>query len=521
MAPSLTERAAARRELTLRRSRRSFAAFAEYAFGYKLAPHHRRWAMAVEEGSRLVIMAPVEHGKSSLISVALPLWTLGRNPDARIALVSETHTQAARPLAAIREHILRNPRVREVFPGLRPGGGAREKWSDAEIVVERPTAAKDPSVIALGVSGPLLGARLDLAVLDDVCSFDNTFTPAQRAKVIAWFRSTLVGRVVADGRIVVVGTPWHLEDLLHEVERSGEYGILRDPALSESGEPLWPEAWPPERLAQRRREIGEVEFSRQMLLHVIADAGARFRGEWFDRAFVAAVDAGASIAERYEGPFQTFTGVDLGVGQTRAHDESVLFTIALLPDGRRQVLKIESGRWQAPEIVARIRSAHERYRSRVRVETNAAQAYIAQFLASAGVVVEAHTTGRNRHDPIFGIESLAVEFEQNRWIVPDHAETRAWARELLAFSPSSHPGDRVVASWLAREAARAAEERPRLGPVLGVSEVYEDDEEDAALWVLGPRAARPLLAHEVPRTIPGAGITRPLEPRRARPFIVW
>jgi hypothetical protein len=459
-------------------------------------------------------MAPVEHGKSTLLSIAFPLWTLGRNPDARIALVSQTHTQAARLLAAIRECILRNPRLREVFPNLRPSGGAREKWSDSEILVERPSPAKDPSVLAIGVSGPLLGARLDLAILDDVCSFDNTFTASQRAKVIAWFKSTLVGRVVADGRIMAVGTPWHADDLLHDLERSTEYRVLRDPALDDAGNPLWPEAWPRERLAQRRREIGEAEFSRQMLLHVIEDAGSRFRNEWFERAFARAEELGATLVPRYDGSDRTFTGVDLGVGQTGDHDESVIFTVALLPDGSRLVLSIEAGRWQAPELVARVRSARERYRSRVRVETNAAQAYIAQFLAAEGVMVDAHTTGRNRHDPVFGIESLAVELEQGRWIVPDDVETRTWARELIGFSAAGHPGDRVVASWLAREAAREDEERLRVSPFPHPCEYYEDENYSAHYWVLGPRQGRPLLAEDRVRPSPAP---RPQPPRRPKP----
>ena len=378
-ARALENRAAARRELQLRRARRDLAAFAEYVFGLQLAPHHLAWSAALSDAARLVLMAPVEHGKTTLASVALPLWTLGNAPDSRIALVSETHTQAARPLAALREHILRNPRLREVFPNLRPARGARERWSDSEIVVERPCASKDPSVIALGVNGPLLGARLDLAILDDVCSFENTFTASQREKVIAWFRSTLVGRVVSTGRVIVVGTPWHREDLLHQLQLGGEYRVQKDPAMNQACQPLWPEAWPSERLNQRRREIGETEFSRQMLLTVMSDAGSRFRQVWIERAFSAAAELGLTLADDHDQPWPTFTGVDLGVGTSTTHDESVLFTIALLPDGRRRVLAIEAGRWQAPELVARIKSARARYRSRVRVESNAAQAYVVQF----------------------------------------------------------------------------------------------------------------------------------------------
>lgn len=514
--PTPQARAAARRELTLRRARTDLGAFMAYVFGLELAPHHVRWCEAAANDPRLVILAPVEHGKSTIASIALPLFLLGNNPNARIALVSETHTQAARPLAAIREYIVRNPRLREVFPALRPGRGARERWSDSEIVVERDAAIKDPSIIAIGVTGPLLGARLDLAVLDDVCSFENTFTAPQREKVLAWFRSTVVGRVVTGGRVVVVGTPWHSQDLLHALEGTGEYRVLRDPAHDSAGEPLWAAAWPRERLAQRRREIGEVEFTRQMLLQVLADAGARFRESWITQSFRAAEEQGATLQTVYSGPNRTFTGVDLAVGSTH-HDESVLFTLELLPNGDRRVLAIEAGRWQAPELVARIKSARARFQSRVRVETNGAQAYIAHFLEGDGSHVDSHVTGRSRHDPVLGIESLAVEMEQGRWIVPEAPETRAWGRELLAYSPSSHPGDRIVASWLAREAAR--EHQPAgLPPLPGYSDWEMADDYDDGTWVLGGGTHRP---QESILSAPLAlGNSKPESGRSHPPFIL-
>jgi hypothetical protein len=415
---------------------------------------------AAEAHVRTVVLAPIEHGKSTVFSVGFPLWVLGKNPNARIAIVSETHAQAVRPLGAIREHIVKNERLHEVFPGLRPASGAREKWTDSEILVERTSVEKDPSVIAIGVLGPLLGARLDLAILDDVVGWENSFTPAQRSKLVDWFRSTLVGRIVAGGRVVAVGTPWHPEDLLHVLAESGEYQVLRDPALDDEGKPLWPEAWSVERLEQRRREIGEVEFSRQMLLRPVSDATSRFKADWIERAFQNARDMGAVLIGGYSGPYRTFTGVDLGVGQSSQHDECAIFTLALLPDGRRQVLNIESGRWQGPELVQRLKSTAARYGSRLRVENNGAQDYILQFVRDAGIGVDAHTTGRNKHDPQYGVESLAVEMERGLWIVPDAPMTRTWARELLAYNPASHTGDRIMAAWLAREAARTAEGAP-------------------------------------------------------------
>ncbi len=513
-ARDLRERAAAQHELELRAARRDFAAFVQHVFGFSLAEHHRRWCGAVDRDARVLIFAPIEHGKTSIVSIAFPLFVLGRNPDARIAIISETSTQATRILAAVREHIRRNERLRAVFPKLKPAGGFRTKWSDSAILVDRPSTGKDPSIVALGVLGPLLGARLDVAILDDVLSFESTFTSAQREKTIGWFRSTLVGRIVGGGKILVAGTAWHREDLLHAIAASGEYVTLRDAAIKPDGTPLWPERWPLERLEQRRREIGELEFSRQLLVQAIADGDSRFRAEWIEHAFTLARAEGCVLVDSYAEPWKTFTGVDLAVGTTSKHDETAIFTIALMPDGRRRVLALDAGRWTAPEIVERIRSAHARYRSMVRVETNGAQDYVRQFLAGAGVPVEAHATGRNRNDPAFGIESLAVELEQGLWIVPDAAATRAWARELMVYSPSHHPGDRLIASWLAREAARSNEGGMAMGPLAGVS-VFEqaDDEDDPAAWVLGSsKPSLPLAPYRGLRArgiSPGGGPWRP------------
>lgn len=514
-ASDLHDRAAAQLELEMRLARRDFAAFVAQVFGFALAEHHRRWCSAVESQSRVLVFAPIEHGKTSVISIAYPLFVLGRNPDARIAIISETATQATRILAAVREHVMRNERLHAVFPKLRPAGGARTKWSDSEIIVERPSTGKDPSIIAIGVHGPLLGARLDVAILDDVLSFESTFTSAQREKTISWFRSTLVGRIVAGGKVLVAGTAWHNEDLLHTVSASGEYVTLRDAAIKADGTPLWPERWPLERLEQRRREIGELEFSRQLLVQAIADGDSRFRSEWIDHAFTLARTEGCTLVDSYTGPCRTFTGVDLAVGTSDKHDETAIFTIALLPGGRRRVLALDAGRWTAPEIVERIRTAHARYRSVVRVETNGAQDYVRQFLATANVPVEAHATGRNKNDPAFGIESIAVELEQGLWIVPDAPATRAWARELIVYSPSQHAGDRLIASWLAREAARSNEGGAPIGPVAGVSVFERDDgEEDPETWVLGSsKPSLPLLPYRGLRDrglpVGGGGTWRP------------
>ena len=106
----------------IRQARQSFPAFVAYVFGVEPAPFHIRWTDAIERHDRVVILAPLEHGKTTLM-LAYVLWRLGLDPNVRIALVHATHGQALRPMAAIKEHIQENPRLREIFP--RPGTGDR------------------------------------------------------------------------------------------------------------------------------------------------------------------------------------------------------------------------------------------------------------------------------------------------------------------------------------------------------------------------------------------------------------
>ncbi|MCK5641011.1 MAG: hypothetical protein KAJ19_09450, partial [Gammaproteobacteria bacterium] len=116
-----------------------------------------------------------------------------------------------------------------------------------------------------------------------------------------------------------------------------------------------------------------------------------------------------------------------------------------------------------PEILSKAYEIHHRYQCMFMVENNAAQDYILQFarVDPRGLLpMRAFTTGRNKAHPEFGIESLATELYNGMWIIPNtggetHPEVLEWINEMLYYSPAAHTGDRLMASWFAREAVRA------------------------------------------------------------------
>ncbi len=146
--------------------------------------------------------------------------------------------------------------------------------------VEIAKAAKASSRFALaggeeyfsaGVRGPITGRRADLIVIDDpVKSWAEAESQAARDMLFDWYRAELTARLKPGGRIVLIMTRWHEDDLAGRLLAT-EMGwrCLRLPALAERddplgrgvGEALWPGLQSAEDLERRRREVGERAFA--------------------------------------------------------------------------------------------------------------------------------------------------------------------------------------------------------------------------------------------------------------------
>jgi len=391
------------------------------------------------------------------VSIARTLWILGRDPQARIAIISNTGGQAEKIVRSIARYIEQSAELHMVFPALRPS----EPWSGSQLVIQRDTVSKDPSVQACGVHGNILGARIDYLILDDVLDYENCRTPGMRKDLWDWYHATLAGRLTANATVTVIGTAFHPEDMLHRLAKLNRWKAVRFPALNEDGSSRWPAQWPIERIEKKREELGPLEFARQMMCVARDDTEARFKKEWIDIAL--RLGDGKSLAYGLSSVprgCRTYTGVDLAVSKKDSADLTCLFTLIVHPNGQREVLDIDSDRWSGQEIIDHIRSVHDRYHSVAIVENNAAQDFLVQFMRGQNAVpVRPFTTGRNKTNLEFGVESIAAEMAGGQWIIPNtngrvSSGVSEWIAEMLYYDPKGHTGDRLMASWLAREGAR-------------------------------------------------------------------
>lgn len=447
------------------------------------APHHRDLQAALEESRHFVGFYPVEHGKSFQL-LGRVLFEVGRNPSVRIAYISGSVKQAKKLAKAVREYVEESPEYRAVFPDVRPSTRFGAPWTQTQLEVERPIGIKDPTLECFGVgSGAITGARLEVIILDDILDGENTRTPEQRKKVLDWIDSSSVeGRLGPGGRLWVLGTPWHQDDAMHHLEaRADVWRSMRRPAVSNPSDPpeqwrvLWPKRWPIARLVDKRKTLTPDEWARQMLVVARDDKTSRFKRVWFDRAYLRG--QGQAMPFRYRGPLVTVAGVDLAVGKNEENAETSIVTLAVHPNGDRQLLFVESGRWSAREIMVKVTGTWRRYDCQlIYVEDVAAQAYLVELLAeSSPVPVEGWTTSGRKNDPVYGFEQMAVELNNGKWILPSDAATgrqplneeeRKLVEEVLWYSPSEHTGDRAMACYFAREAAKAVGGMPVEAPNL-------------------------------------------------------
>ena len=209
---------------------------------------HRVWDEFFSANPRAVFWAPIEHGKTEQRSIAKTLWLLGRNPNLRQVVISETYTQVKKICAAIKEYLEQDDDYMRVFPNIHT---VRGKWTETSLTVQRDTISKDPSVLGQGVLGGILGARMDRVCLDDIVSFLNTLTQEQRDKTYNWVVSTLVGRLVDGGTLEAIGTAWHHDDAMHRLAKLPAYTSRRFqatevPVLHRATEVcgnVWPAPW--------------------------------------------------------------------------------------------------------------------------------------------------------------------------------------------------------------------------------------------------------------------------------------
>lgn len=248
--------------------------------------------VSLGELKRVIVTMPPRHGKSERVSKKFPAWHVGRNPTDEIILASYS-VDLSRGFSRIaRDTLMANKKVFEV--DVDPANQSAESWG---------IDGYRGGVTAAGVGGAITGKGAKIAIIDDpVKNAEEADSETMREKIWEWYTSTLYTRLTPDGRIIVVMTRWHEDDLVGRLLKKeadeiaegvhvGErWTVINFPALAEQDdflgraedEPLWPEfGFDKRRMEQTKIDVGSRVFNALYQQRPSAAEGNFLKREWW------------------------------------------------------------------------------------------------------------------------------------------------------------------------------------------------------------------------------------------------
>ena len=506
-----------------------FHEWSETYLGLKVWPHQQNMVDVVEGrkpsflhdsmtyepgvlGSRRVLInVPPNHAKTMVLSIGYTTYKIVENPNINILLVSKTQEMAKKILYAVKQR-LTHPRYARLQARYAPIDGWKataDQWSATKVYLggeARDSGEKDPTIEAVGVGGQIYGSRASLIILDDVVTLSNS---SEFEKQNDWIRQEVASRLGPGGQIIVVGTRVAALDLYRYLRDPETYTdgtvpwtYLSMPAVLEYGaEPkdwttLWPVTdepfveddepvevingkemfprWTGPRMNAVRNEVGPRRWS---LVYQQADVPE-------DAVFDTLCVRGAVDGGRRVGPLDDSMGwyVICGMDPAVAGVTAVVAYAVDRQTGNRKVLDVRTMKGPTPaQIRDLIEDMTETYRPNEWViEANAFQGFLARdeeitrYLANKGIVLRPTFTGKDKHDPDFGVASMSSLFGTRTAGAPGQ--------------PSRHQGDNLLSlpSSTAAGVKVLIEELVSWNPELPVSKRRQDTV--MALWFCETRA---------------------------------
>ncbi|TWT39943.1 Terminase-like family protein [Phycisphaerae bacterium RAS1] len=245
-----------------------------------------------DDDRRLIArVAPRGHGKSTLASLAFPLWCLCQERCRNIVIITYESALATQFLRDIRTELESNETIIDAYGSLCAGG--RLKRTERMLMT-----SAGACVQARGSGASLRGVRVgphrpDLIICDDIEKDERVQSPQQRRKLEHWLRRVVLPALAPRGRLFLLGSIIHHDSLLARLaDRAAwpgwDYRVYRaiEAQPRQGGHvltPLWPQRWPLERLEEERRQIGSLAFEQEYQANPMDESLQVFRPEWMRR----------------------------------------------------------------------------------------------------------------------------------------------------------------------------------------------------------------------------------------------
>jgi predicted phage terminase large subunit-like protein len=209
---------------------------------------------------------------------------LGKFPDKKVLMVSHTGDLAVDFGRKVR-NIIADPKYASVFPGISLAQDSKSagRWS----------TNRGGEYYACGVGAALAGRGADLLLVDDPHSEQDLLAGnfEELEKTYQWFAFGARTRLMSGGRIAVVHTRWHQDDLIGHLVKDGannpkadQYEVFEFPAMLETAsglKALWPEKFDLEALERTKASMPAYQWNAQYMQNPTGEQGAIIQRDWW------------------------------------------------------------------------------------------------------------------------------------------------------------------------------------------------------------------------------------------------
>lgn len=427
-APHYTERLSESIEETLRVNNLTYfitSVLPDFQFGW----HHMEWGDLVMHYKKLCIEAARGHGKSWYFSNAYIAWQLYRYKKPRTMQFSMRPTKSNSNRGFLFSFSLQQSvDLIEILKGtiesneilaerLMPQNTKEGAWASTNI-----TCRNGARLTGKGFGSSVRGAHPYFIVVDDGLKDNVIYSSLQRQKSIDYFHSVIMNMIIPGGQTIVVGTPFHAQDLYGDLKTKKGWFVIEYPAIFPNGKILWPQRFSYATLMDMRNTQGNIIFSRENLCRPIVSDASIFSLEVLRQSLIR-MDNYCLVRNRDDFPKKfdkVVVGADFAISSAVGADFYCYTVFGVGEDGGMWLLWIEVGKGKKyDEQLQILRGINARFRPDVMVfEANVFQQIFSEGATDYGMPVVSHNTGTEKNDLSKGWCALAIMFERGLFHLP-------------------------------------------------------------------------------------------------------
>ena len=304
---------------------------------------------------RLIVTMPPRHSKSETCTRGFPSWYVGKRPQSQVLIAGYSETFAQQEFGREIRSTMGSQRYAEVFPACQMDKGGKSAGFIMTTVGGKMTMT--------GVGGGMTGKGADLLVIDDpIKNAEQADSEVERNNIWNWYMTTARTRLQPGGRILIVMTRWHEDDLIGRIldtETNSQAAIdkwevlhlpaLRDPETgmassnAETSMALWPNWQPKEELLAIREDVTPRVWSALYQGQPTPEDGEYFTAQMIKEYYPYQLPPKEEL--------RIYMAMDLAVSYEAKRDASCILTVGVDSEDNIWILDAVWERKAADDIV--------------------------------------------------------------------------------------------------------------------------------------------------------------------------